>query len=282
MPQHPDIPKFPSKIVEMYDGGPYDIGNSPIFGIGSGFINYGLWIETLPPEESPVPNEMRNRASVNLYRYILELTDVGSQDELLEIGPGRGMGAQLIHDVINPLRYQAIDFSHAQTVHTNNQIASQPRMFVTQAEAASIPFANSSYDAAISVEVLQHIEKPVDFFREAFRVLRPGGIFVFCSFFPTGDEHVLLLKKMMPTAQQGLDFLHPINSILSLLVQTGFNNIENIPIGQFVWKQLIRYCTQMGEKWSQIYIDAYEQGLLDYNIVAAQRAYTKPTCQDTP
>ena len=41
--------------------------------------------------------------------------------------------------------------------------------------AQAIPFADSSIDALVGLDVLRHLEEPLSFFREAARVLRPGG-----------------------------------------------------------------------------------------------------------
>jgi SAM-dependent methyltransferase len=43
------------------------------------------------------------------------------------------------------------------------------------ADAQKLPFADSSFDNIVMVDVLHHIEFPVLFLREAERVLKPGG-----------------------------------------------------------------------------------------------------------
>jgi SAM-dependent methyltransferase len=45
-------------------------------------------------------------------------------------------------------------------------------------DAQQLPFANASFDSIVMVDVLHHIERPIRFFREAERVLKPGGRFV--------------------------------------------------------------------------------------------------------
>lgn len=41
-----------------------------------------------------------------------------------------------------------------------------------------LPFANDSFDAVISVSVLEHTPTPYQLFREMARVLKPGGIMI--------------------------------------------------------------------------------------------------------
>jgi SAM-dependent methyltransferase len=42
-------------------------------------------------------------------------------------------------------------------------------------DAQQLPFASQSFDSIVMVDVLHHIERPIRFFREAERVLTPGG-----------------------------------------------------------------------------------------------------------
>jgi len=42
----------------------------------------------------------------------------------------------------------------------------------------SIPYADGSFDVVFADNFLEHLEKPLDVFREIYRVLKPGGFFV--------------------------------------------------------------------------------------------------------
>jgi len=43
------------------------------------------------------------------------------------------------------------------------------------ADAHRLPFPNGSFAGIVMLDVLHHLQRPLDFFREAARVLRPGG-----------------------------------------------------------------------------------------------------------
>ena len=48
-------------------------------------------------------------------------------------------------------------------------------------DAQQLPFADASFGNIVLFDVLHHIERPVRFFREAARVLRPDGRIVMCE-----------------------------------------------------------------------------------------------------
>jgi SAM-dependent methyltransferase len=41
-----------------------------------------------------------------------------------------------------------------------------------------MPFDDGEFDAVVSIEGIEHLERPFDFVRECRRILRPGGVFV--------------------------------------------------------------------------------------------------------
>ncbi|MBT6441600.1 MAG: class I SAM-dependent methyltransferase [Alphaproteobacteria bacterium] len=87
------------------------------------------------------------------YRHILAASRSG---KVLEIGGGSGH-----------LR----DY-HADAVLTDIQ----PAPWVdAAADAQALPFADETFDTIVMLDVLHHIEHPPRFFREAARILKPGG-----------------------------------------------------------------------------------------------------------
>jgi SAM-dependent methyltransferase len=74
----------------------------------------------------------------------------------------------------------------------NNQWLSRSAVF----DGKQIPFADASFDACISNFVLEHVEHPVEHFKEVARVLRPGG--VYCLRTPNRFHYVTIGASLMP------------------------------------------------------------------------------------
>ena len=92
------------------------------------------------------------------------------EGDILEIGTGTGYGVEIIAP--KATRFLTVD----------KQL---PEGFVQfdnveyyEMEVPPIEFENSSFDAVVSFQVIEHIEKDIDFVREVSRVMRAGGKFI--------------------------------------------------------------------------------------------------------
>ena len=104
--------------------------------------------------------------SVLAYHHAAELI----KGDILEIGTGMGYGVEVIAP--KATRYISID------KELPAQINQLENVEYYDMEVPPIGFENCSFDAVVSFQVIEHIEKDIDFVREVSRVLRPGGKFV--------------------------------------------------------------------------------------------------------
>lgn len=105
-----------------------------------------------------------------LIRRQLEFQDLQGVSEILDIGCGTGRNLQLAEefgcttgiDIAKP----ALEFCKKRGIYR-----------LLQASAVQLPFASSSFDVVLSMDVLYHRRvQPLPALREVHRVLRPGGV----------------------------------------------------------------------------------------------------------
>lgn len=111
------------------------------------------------------------------YKSVFCIDDTDKKLRILEIGCGPGALSQSLS------RW----YPNAEVIGTDRDTAfikyaaqQAPQIKFMEADATALPFADNSFDVAISNTVQEHIG-PAEFFGEQFRVLKPGGICIVLS-----------------------------------------------------------------------------------------------------
>lgn len=104
------------------------------------------------------------------YEYVIEQID--SEARVLEIGSGEGYGTRMLGahcaDVV------AVDTKDDAVQHARSRHAGA-RCTFEHYDGARLPFPDSSFDAVVSMQVIEHVEDDRRFVKEARRVLKPHG-----------------------------------------------------------------------------------------------------------
>ncbi len=99
---------------------------------------------------------------------------VAAQSSVLDLGCGRGGVVELLW---REVRLAAGLDPDSPSLNEHREHG----MPVIRGVGERLPFVDESFDLVVSLWVLEHLQEPVDTFREVRRVLRPGGHFVFLT-----------------------------------------------------------------------------------------------------
>jgi ubiquinone/menaquinone biosynthesis C-methylase UbiE len=121
-----------------------------------------------------------NRYPIQLYHYIASYLNLQGLD-VLEVGSGRGGGAEFITRSFQPRSYKGLDLNHTAVKFCNSKYGNGSLSF-KQGDALDLPFESNSFDVVINVESSHRYPCTRKFFDEVHRVLKPNGYFLFTDF----------------------------------------------------------------------------------------------------
>lgn len=137
---------------------------------------------------------------------------------LLDVGCGLG---DVLHGAPRELglKLHGFDFAASNVKWASSRLAG--RAEIKQGSIYEIPFADASMDAAVCLEVLEHIEDDRRGFRDIARVVKPGGIFIIAVpynyFWP---DYQRLIGHFRHYTRQAVE---------SRLREAGFEPVEHLP-----------------------------------------------------
>jgi malonyl-CoA O-methyltransferase len=104
---------------------------------------------------------------------------------ILDLGSGTGTGARQLAKRFRRARVVQLDFAE-QMLKSSGRLARwfRFRRACVCADATSLPFPADAFGLVYSNLMLQWCNEPMRVFAEAWRVTRPGGLFIFTSFGP--------------------------------------------------------------------------------------------------
>jgi len=144
------------------------------------FMNYGFAPVAAKPDTVNLDKrDESNRYFIQLYDHVTEGVTVKNRD-VLEVGSGRGGGADYISRYLEPKSMTGVDLSTKVVEFCNKSYSSKILSFVN-GDAELLPFDDTSFDIVFNIESSHCYSDMESFLNEVHRVLKPGGFFLFAD-----------------------------------------------------------------------------------------------------
>jgi len=188
------IKKIISLIKESYWKAWYNYINKSDKDNELTFMNYGYAYYS--PLELKSKDE-KNRYQIQLYDKIVKaIPSPIEKSDMLEVGCGRGGGANYISEYLSPKSLDGIDICKpAIDFCRKNRIRGISNVFFNEGDAMRIPHSNDFFDAVINIESSHRYPDMPKFLGEVKRVLKQEGYFSFVDFRAT--ERIPELDDLM-------------------------------------------------------------------------------------
>lgn len=109
---------------------------------------------------------------------LLEMGGRMEGEVALEIGCGRGVGAELVLDVFGAPRVDAFDLDPRMVGRARKRLSQRcARAHLWVGDVSAISAADETYDAVFDFGIIHHVPQWKDALAEVSRVLKPGGRF---------------------------------------------------------------------------------------------------------
>jgi len=176
---------------------------------------YDRWAAVYERDDNPMlPMEAQVVASV--------LPDVRGLD-VIDLGCGTGRHAARL--AAAGARVTAVDFSEGMLAEARARPGAEGVRFVVHDLHVPLPFANASFDVAVSGLVVEHLADLPAFFGQAHRVLRPGGVGVVSAMHPAMFLRGAVARFTDPETNEDVapgSIAHPFGTIVLAALRAGF------------------------------------------------------------
>lgn len=159
------------------------------------FMNHGF-LEGPGPAEASLPRDTSvHQHSISLVRHILEGVPLRGR-RILDVGCGRGGACAYMARHAKAKAVVGMDLSE-ENIALNRRTLRARNLTFQQGDAERLPFVDESFDVVTNIESSHCYRNILTFFRQVFRVLKPGGLFCYTDcMHPLGDltKHYFLRK----------------------------------------------------------------------------------------
>jgi ubiquinone/menaquinone biosynthesis C-methylase UbiE len=156
-----------------------------------------------------------------LNKRVIDMISPTENKKILELGAGVDGTAAYISGC---KEFIGIDISEVAVSQARKHFGNKPNFSFLAMDAMDLKFDDNYFDIVIAKEVIEHLPKPQMAIKEAFRVLKAGGLFVVTS--PNRDSLHLRVNRMLGYPDFKCSFDHirefTFSEAREMLIENGF------------------------------------------------------------
>jgi ubiquinone/menaquinone biosynthesis C-methylase UbiE len=178
-------------------------------------VHWGYWAD---PRQADGSVEDFAAAAEVLCQRMYHAAGVKERDRVLDAGCGFGGTIASLNEHFSSLQLVGLNIDPRQIERARQEVCPQGsnQIEFVEGDACQLPFADASFDVVLAVECIFHFPSRADFFRQAKRVLRPGGRLGICDFVPLPILKPLSSLVALFAGQSVSDTYGRVNSEFSL------------------------------------------------------------------
>lgn len=284
--------KFPGKTIKtLINKTPADLYQTLNHGIKPEFytdLNRALWLNFGYWKTAKTYTE----ACADMARQVAEAARLDEQSILLDVGFGFGEQDLLWAREFNVRHITGINITPLHVKVASDRVSRaglSDRIELARGNATDLKFPNESFNRITAVECAFHFNTRRDFFKEAYRVLKPGGYIGLADCLPQPEKkkdfwYRLASKQMAIPFENNYDR----NKYKKILEDIGFYDVRIESVAREVYPASLEYFRQMGKgvPQDQVVVEAGQfsdtvddwsasrgwfMGFDDYVIVSAKK-----------
>ena len=145
-----------------------------------GSVHWGVF-DSEPAGDDNIRDQFRS-AGIRLNELMVEYSGIGSDSRVLDVGCGNGTNVVWVHRNTGA-HATGIDLSGVRIANAVASLEHMPdlagKVAFEKASATELPYAEGTFTHVWSQATVYHVPDKVKVLEEAFRVLEPGGQFIF-------------------------------------------------------------------------------------------------------